>query len=83
MVALSGGWEGALTMLVLIKLVRNEFPVSKHMRVKNKTKKGGGGLFPAGSRKAAFELENRRALSLAIRRCIIYKLARLFHFNSH
>lgn len=46
---------GTLTMPVLIKLVRNEFPVSKHMRVKNKTKiKGGEGFSPRRLKEGSF-----------------------------
>lgn len=38
----------AVTMLALIKLVRNEFPVSEHTRKKKKN------LVPAVSRKGSF-----------------------------
>lgn len=56
----SRGREGReVTMLVLIKLVRNEFPVSKHVRSKNSISlRLGEGSFPWVEKKADFEISD-------------------------
>ena len=62
----------AVTMLALIKLVRNEFPVSEHTRRKKKEFRP----LPTQEKEAFNQVEEKgRVWSLVIRRCVIYKLA--------